>query len=94
MNVRREWRWMRWPTPAGHTVRSCGSLNSSAFTAKRCGPWVRKAQSEGQDASAVSGDRDARFAQLEKENRELRRANTIVTQASAFFAAELDRPQR
>ena len=39
--------------------------------------WVRKAQAEGQDASSVSADRDARLAQLEKENRELRRANTI-----------------
>ena len=56
--------------------------------------WVRKAQAEGQDASSVSADRDARLAQLEKENRELRRANTILKQASAFFAAELDRPQR
>lgn len=46
--------------------------------------WVRKAQSEGQDASSVSTDRDARLAQLEKENRELRRANTILKQASAF----------
>ena len=56
--------------------------------------WVRKAQAEGQDASSVSADRDARLAQLEKENRELRRANTILKQASAFFAAEVDRPQR
>ena len=35
------------------------------------------AQAEGQDASSVSADRDARLAQLEKENRELRRANVI-----------------
>jgi transposase-like protein len=28
------------------------------------------------------------------ENRELRRANEILKSASAFFAAELDRPQR
>ena len=44
--------------------------------------WVRKAQGEGQDASSVSANRDARLAQLEKENRELRRANTILKQAS------------
>ncbi|MBN6769150.1 IS3 family transposase, partial [Micrococcus luteus] len=36
----------------------------------------------------------ARVAELEKENRELRRANAILRSASAFFAAELDRPQR
>ena len=32
--------------------------------------------------------------QLEQENRELKRANAILKSASAFFAAELDRPQR
>ena len=37
-------------------------------------------------------DASARIAQLEKENRELRRANAILKSASAFFAAELDRP--
>lgn len=31
-----------------------------------------------------------RIAELEKENRELRRANEILKSASAFFAAELD----
>jgi transposase len=31
---------------------------------------------------------------LEQENRELRRANDLLKRASAFFAAELDRPSR
>jgi transposase len=35
----------------------------------------------------------ARLVQLEREVRELRRANAILKTASAFFAAELDRPQ-
>ncbi|GAC57861.1 hypothetical protein GOHSU_26_00180 [Gordonia hirsuta DSM 44140 = NBRC 16056] len=35
-----------------------------------------------------------RIRQLEKENRELKRANDILKSASAFFAAELDRPHR
>ena len=56
--------------------------------------WVRKTQADGVTASSVDSDRDARLAELERENRELRRANTILKQASAFFAAELDRPQR
>ena len=34
------------------------------------------------------------LVELEKEVRELRRANSILRSASAFFAAELDRPQR
>jgi transposase len=33
-----------------------------------------------------------RITELEREVRELRRANTILKQASAFFGAELDRP--
>ena len=35
-----------------------------------------------------------RLKQLEQENRELRRANEILRRASAFFAAELDRPSK
>jgi transposase len=37
-------------------------------------------------------DPATRVAELERENRELRRANAILKTASAFFAAELDRP--
>ena len=40
----------------------------------------------------VTDDPVARITELEKENRELRRANAILKSASAFFAAELDRP--
>ena len=39
-------------------------------------------------------DERERIKALERENRELKRANTILKQASAFFAAELDRPSR
>jgi transposase len=35
-----------------------------------------------------------RIAALERENRELRRANQILKSAASFFAAELDRPSR
>ena len=43
--------------------------------------------------SAIPTDERQRIAQLERENRELRRANEILKAASAFFAAELDRPR-
>ncbi len=40
----------------------------------------------------ITTDERARMAELEKENRELRRANEILRKASAYFAqAELDR---
>jgi len=48
---------------------------------------------EGLKAGTSSEDR-ARIKSLEQEVRELRRANSILKSASAFFAAELDRPQR
>jgi transposase len=34
----------------------------------------------------------ARIAELERENRELRRANQILKSAASFFAAELNHP--
>ena len=53
--------------------------------------WFRgPAPAAGSTATAT--DPQERLVQLEKENRELRRANAILRSASAFFAAELDRP--
>jgi transposase len=54
--------------------------------------WVKRAEvDEGKRPGVTSADA-ARIAELERENRELRRANHILKTASAFFAAELDRP--
>lgn len=56
--------------------------------------WVTRAEVDaGERPGATTSDAE-RLAELEKENRELRRANAILRGASAFFAAELDRPQR
>lgn len=56
--------------------------------------WVKRAETdEGLREGTTSADA-ARIAELERENKELRRANTILKSASAFFAAELDRPLR
>ena len=56
--------------------------------------WLRNgvAGAHAPRAVGVTDDPVARVAELEKENRELRRANAILKSASAFFAAELDRP--
>lgn len=48
---------------------------------------------EGIVAGTTSAEA-ARIAELEREVKELRRANAILKTASAFFAAELDRPLR
>lgn len=56
--------------------------------------WVKRAEiDEGYRPGTTTSDAE-RIAQLERENRELRRANAILKSASAFFAAELDRPNR
>jgi transposase len=54
--------------------------------------WVKQAEVDaGEVAGTTTADAE-RIRQLEQENRELRRANEILRRASAFFAAELDRP--
>jgi len=56
--------------------------------------WVKQADIDDGDAVGVSTVDREKMKRLEQENRELRRANQILKSASAFFAAELDRPQR
>ena len=56
--------------------------------------WVNQADIDDGDAAGMSTADRARMKRLEQENRELRRANEILKRASAFFAAELDRPQK
>lgn len=56
--------------------------------------WVKQAETDaGQRPGTTSSDAQ-RIAALERENRELRRANQILKSAASFFAAELDRPSR
>jgi transposase len=57
--------------------------------------WVRRAEiDEGQRPGLTTTERE-RLKELEKENKELRRANEILRAAAAFFGAELDRrPKR
>ena len=57
--------------------------------------WVKQADIDDGRRPGVSTEERRRIAELEKENRELRRANEILKAASAFFARELDpRPPR
>ena len=56
--------------------------------------WVKKAQINQGTRPGTTTDQAQRIKELEKEVRELRRANAILKSASAFFAAELDRPSR
>jgi transposase-like protein len=56
--------------------------------------WVRQADiDEGRVPGTMTTDAE-RIKELEQENHELKRANSILKSASTFFAAELDRPHK
>ena len=55
--------------------------------------WIRRSGKDLRSRPGMAPDLELRVSQLERENRDLRRANEILKAASAFFAAELDRPE-
>jgi transposase len=52
--------------------------------------WVERTEIDGGQRPGTTSDDRKRIAELERENRELRRANEILKAASAYFARELD----
>src|SRR5436190_13271934 len=52
--------------------------------------WVRQAERDTGRRVGLTSEERQRLKELERENRELRRANEILKSASSFFAAELD----
>ena len=62
-------------------------------TAETLRKWVRQAEVDAGTRPGISSEEQAEIRRLKRENAELRRANEILKAASAFFAAELDRPQ-
>lgn len=56
--------------------------------------WVRQAERDGGLRPGLTSEEKVRLKDLERENRELRRANEILKSAAAFFGAELDRQVR
>jgi transposase len=56
--------------------------------------WCRRAEVDAGCRPGLTSGESAELKRLKRENAELRRANAILRSASAFFAAELDRPQR
>jgi transposase len=74
--------------PIAHVARDLGIHHETLRK------WVRQAEAdEGKRTELLSTEERERLKALERENRELRRANEILKSASAFFAAELD-PRR
>jgi transposase len=52
--------------------------------------WIRQSEIDGRTRPGTTTDDKQRIAELEREVRELRRANEILKAASAYFARELD----
>jgi transposase len=76
-------------TKTGALRRVSEQLGINAETLRN---WVQQAEVDEGHRPGLSTAEAGRIAELERENRELRRANEILRTASAFFAAaELDR---
>ena len=64
-------------------------------TAETLRKWVRQSEQDQGIREGLCSDERERLKALERENRELKRANEILRQASAYFAqAELDRRRK
>ena len=74
------------------TIRSVSA--KFGMSAETLRAWVRQVERDhGRRPGLTTTEREQMKA-LERENRELRRANEILKSASAFFAAELERRPR
>jgi transposase len=77
--------------PIAHVARDLGVHRETLRL------WVRQAEADqGLRQDRLTTQERERLKALEKENRELKRANEILKAASSYFAAELDptRPKR
>ena len=74
--------------PIKHVADDLG-INSESLR-----KWVRQAQADaagpGGSPGRLTSDERERLAMRERENRELKKANQILRDASVFFAKELD----
>jgi transposase len=71
--------------PIAHVAQDLGVHKEALRT------WVRQARADrGERRDLLTSEERTRLKELERENRELRRANEILKAASAYFATELD----
>ena len=80
-----------------HQAESPSPWAAITSIATKCGmtpetlrKWVQQAEVDAGARPGPTTDERKRLKELERENRELRRANEILKAASAFFARELD----
>ena len=71
----------------GVVTRVAGQLGLGSQTLRK---WVEQAEIDDGERPGVTTEDQRRIVELERENRELRRANEILKAAAAFLARELD----
>ena len=76
-----------YPSQWAAMISIAGKIGCTSETL-RC--WVRRAEVDEGLRPGLTSEERARLKELERENRELRRANEILKSASLFFATELD----
>ena len=80
------------PSPWAAMASIAGKLGCTPETLRK---WVRQAERDAGQRGGLTTEERQRVKELEREVRELKRANEILRKASAFFAqAELDRRPR
>ncbi|MBA3429876.1 MAG: transposase [Actinobacteria bacterium] len=72
----------------------CSIAEKSDLNRETLRQWVRQAERDSGRRPGLTTDERQRLHDLEREVKELRRANEILKAASAFFGAELDRRHR
>lgn len=80
-------RMVRESDGQGAVRRVAAQLGFNPETVRR---WVRQARIDDGERPGLTSSEQDRIRELEREVRELRRANEILKAASAFFARELD----
>lgn len=75
----------------GACIRVANQLGFGPESVRR---WVMQADVDDGFKPGQTSDDAVRIKELESKVKELERANQILRQASAFFATELDRPQK
>ena len=78
-----------YPSQWGAIASIAQKIGCSGETLRK---WMRQAERDAGQRPGLTTEEQQRLKVLERENRELRRANEILRKASAYFArAELDR---
>lgn len=86
VSVRLGWCWRPVGILSGARVRSLGIAGELGVHPEALCAWVKRSEIDGGLGAGTTSADAQRIRELEKENRELWRANEILRKASAYFA--------